>query len=276
MGIYRAIVTRPEPEASAWVRQLCERGIPAVALPLIDIGPCTNVATRAALTQAQTQWAQQHWRATMFVSAQAVRYFFDTAATAALQGMPPASLTCRAWAPGPGTAQALRAAGVPASHIDSPAPNAAQFDSEALWQQVHHQVRAGDRFLIVRGEEHEPGNATPGTSPGTGRQWLTQCLHDAGASVTPIATYQRLPAVWSPEQTALATQAGHDRSLWLLSSSQAVVWLAQRLPGHAWQHAHALTTHPRIAATAHALGFGHVHICRPALADVVSSIESMP
>ena len=55
-------------------------------------------------------------------------------------------------------------AGVPLDCIDSPAPDATQFDSESLWQQVATQVRAGDRILIVRGcsEGAEPG-------PGIGR-----------------------------------------------------------------------------------------------------------
>jgi uroporphyrinogen-III synthase len=73
-----------------------------------------------------------------------------------------------------------------------------------------------------------------------------------------------------------ARQAASDGTLWLLSSSQALDNLRAALPGQAWNQAHALATHPRIAQTARALGFASVHECRPALADVAASIESMP
>ena len=58
--------------------------------------------------------------------------------------------------------------------IDGPSPDAAQFESEALWQNVHDQIRAGDRVLIVRGASPATGNAgrpAPSTQ-GAGRDWL--------------------------------------------------------------------------------------------------------
>ena len=48
------------------------------------------------------------------------------------------------------------------------------------------------------------------------------------------------------------------------------------LPDQDWGQARALVTHPRIAQAARAAGFGSVQECRPALADVVASIESLP
>ena len=65
-----------------------------------------------------------------------------------------------------------------------------------------------------------------------------------------------------------------DGSVWLLSSSEAVAHLAEALPDQHWGAAHALATHPRIAEAARAAGFGTVRECRPALEDVVASIES--
>ena len=44
---------------------------------------------------------------------------------------------------GPGSVAALLRAGVPLAAIDAPSEAAAQFDSEALWQVVQPQVRAG-------------------------------------------------------------------------------------------------------------------------------------
>jgi len=67
----RLIVTRPAREAARWVDQLQQRGIPALALPLIDIVPEPD---NAALLAARAQCGD--YAAVMFVSAQAVRGFF--------------------------------------------------------------------------------------------------------------------------------------------------------------------------------------------------------
>ena len=58
--------------------------------------------------------------------------------------------------------------GVDAACIDQPAADAAQFDSESLWAQVHHQIGPGDAVLIVRGTE------AGAYQQGTGRDWLAQ------------------------------------------------------------------------------------------------------
>jgi len=75
---------------------------------------------------------------------------------------------------------------------------------------------------------------------------------------------------------ALARQASHNGSLWLLSSSEAIAHLGRALPGQDWAAAHALATHPRIAQAARAAGFGCVSECKPALADVAAFIKSCP
>jgi uroporphyrinogen-III synthase len=268
-----------------------QQGLPAVALPLIDIGPCTAPAAASALAKAQTQWRQGHWKAAMFVSSNAVRHFFDKKTPLPLDGIDFAAIKSRAWAPGPGTALALQTAGIPDNCIDSPVANAEQFDSESLWQQVQHQVQPGDAILIVRGDSPAPQqashttgnktgaqgtqNTTQDTTQGTGREWLSTQIIAAGATVSTVATYQRQPAHWNSTQIQLASLAAQDGSIWLFSSSEGLHWLAQRLPNASWQNAKAITTHPRIAATAQSLGFGRVQICRPALADVIASIESI-
>jgi uroporphyrinogen-III synthase len=256
-----------------------QQGLPAVTLPLIDIGPCAAPAAASALAKAQTLWRQGHWKAAMFVSSNAVRYFFDQKKALPLDDIDFLAIKSRAWAPGPGTALALQNAGIPEKCIDSPVASAEQFDSESLWQQVQCQVQPGDAILIVRGDSPAPHQAsntkdTQGTTQGAGREWLSAQIIAAGATVSTVATYQRQPARWNTAQTQLASQAAQDGSIWLLSSSEAICWLAERLPDISWQHAQALTTHPRIACAAQAMGFGHVQICRPALADVIASIES--
>jgi uroporphyrinogen-III synthase len=80
--------------------------------------------------------------------------------------------------------------------------------------------------------------------------------------------------VWDEAARATARRAAADGSLWLFSSSEAAGNLARLLPGAQWQQARALATHPRIAQAVRALGFGQVGETRPALADVVASIES--
>jgi len=264
----RVIVTRPAHEAAHWVRELAGHGIAAVALPLIAIGPCTEPGAIAALQAARER--ANRYRALMFVSGNAVAYFFDSKHPVALVAVADAASKTRAWAPGPATAQALARAGVPLALIDGPAPDAPQFDSEALWKQVGGQLAPGDRVLIVRGQT----GGLPESPQGTGRDWLARQIEHAGASVDFVVAYQRVAPVWDAPDIALARQAAHDGSVWLLSSSEAVMHLAAVLPGQDWAHARALVTHPRIAEAARAAGFGHISACRPSLKDVVASIES--
>ncbi|PUA95771.1 uroporphyrinogen-III synthase [Acidovorax sp. 107] len=267
----RVIVTRPNREAAHWVEQLGAHGIQAVALPLIAIGPCTDAAALRALDAARAN--PSAYRALMFVSGNAVVHFFDQNRPDAPDFYAFVATKTRAWAPGPGTARALEQVGVPRSAIDGPAPDAPQFDSEALWQQVAPQVRPGDRVLIVRGRSATPQGAHE-SPQGNGRDWLAQQIEARGGQVEFVVAYQRGAPHFAAHEVALAQQATQDGSIWLLSSSEAVAHLAQTLPGQHWGAAQALATHPRIAEAARAAGFGTVRECRPALEDVVASIES--
>lgn len=273
MRAVRVLVTRPAADARHWVGQLQARGIAALALPLIDIVACPEPAAQRALQQAQRYSATPgHYRAVMFVSGNAVQYFFTD------PGVHLAA-PCRAWSPGPGTAAALQVAGIAADRIDGPPADAVQFDSEALWPQVRAQIQPGCRVLIVRGSQ--PPSATAAASPpsrqpfsGQGREWLADQLREAGAEVDFVAVYRRSPPHFTPAAQALAQRAAHDGTLWLFSSSEAVANLQQSLPDTDWTQAQALTTHPRIAAAARRAGFARVRECRPSLDDVVASIES--
>ncbi len=259
----RVVITRPAGDAQAWVDALHRAGHDTLALPLIEVGPAAN-------TQAVVQaWGScTRFQAMMFVSAQAVRFFFEHQPLNLVWAHGP-----RCWATGPGTHKALLQAGVPEAWIDSPDADAAQFDSEALWQRVSTQVQAGQPVLIVRGQDvsSEP-EATP---IGTGRDWLAQQLQAAGASAQFVVAYARHAPTWSSAQLSQAVQAAGDASLWCLSSSQAIDNLARLLPTQSWAHARCVATHPRIAQTAKALGFGDIHLSRPSLADVLVSLESL-
>ena len=277
----RVLVTRPLHDAKPWVDAFRARGLLAEALPLIGIGPCTDpVAHQALLKARQLALKPGHYRAVMFVSGNAVQYFFAQDQTPALDAEALLAPDTRAWTPGPGTERALLEAGLASLQIDGPSPDAAQFESEALWQNVHGQVRPGDRVLIVRGTSPATapvvGNAgmpIPSTQ-GAGRDWLAARLREAGAEVELLAVYERQLPPWTAQQLGLARQAASDGSLWLFSSSEAVANLQQLLPQQQWHSGLALTTHERIASKALSAGFGRVLHSRPSLDDVVASIES--
>lgn len=263
------LVTRPAAEATGWVAELQAFGIPAEALPLIDIVPSADLAP------AQACWTSiQRYAALMFVSGNAVECFF--AARPALAGAWPSNL--RFMAPGPGTAKRLLAAGVLAAQIDTPPLEAAQFDSQSLWQVVGQRPWAGQRVLIVRGQSagHAADDAPPdATAPG--RDWLARRLSDSGAAVDFINVYQRRPPQLDAAVQDRVKRAQRDGSVWLFSSSEALTHLSA-MPGldHAdWSKAKAIATHPRIAQTAREAGWGVVIESRPALAEIVASIESL-
>lgn len=132
---------------------------------------------------------------------------------------------------------------------------AGQFDSETLWQVVRHQVKPGDRVLIVRGDT--PDNDAPAPH-GVGRNWLAQRLQEAGAQVDYVVAYQRGAPAWDAAHLALARDAAVDGSLWIFSSAEAVGNLHSLLPAQDWSQARAVATHSRIAEAVQQLGFARV------------------
>lgn len=265
----RVVVTRPQQDAQAWLEALQQRGHEAVKLPLLEIAPTSD---RAGPTAA---WKQlQRYVAVMFVSRNAAQQFFALRPSGLVPGAAPFAAGVRAWATGPGTVRALRAAGLDDNEIDSPAQEAAQFDSESLWQRVSEQVQPGRRVLIVRGVEARASASEVGAA-GSGRDWLAQAILGAGGEVDFVVAYERRLPRWDADQMRCARRAAQDGSLWLFSSSEAVRNLRQLLPDVAWGGAHALATHARIAQAALGLGFSTVLESRAALADVMASIESL-
>ena len=269
------LVTRPEPQASAWAEALRQAGVPAQALPLIAITapPRPDDVTRLWHELGDERTAP---RALMFVSPAAVEGFFRLRPPG--RTWPEGTL---ATAPGPGTAQVLRQAGavanLPPHHVISPSADAEQFDSETLWPLLAPLPWQGSRVRIVSG-----GDA----SGARGRTWLTERWREAGAHVETVQTYQRGPGAWTPEQQALARGAlAESDTTWLLSSSQALDFLLDHhLPGLGtahWQPArttdlHLLCTHPRIAEHARQRGIPHPQRCAPTLDSVVLARRSAP
>lgn len=268
----RVVVTRVQPQASAWAEKISASGHDAVALPLIEV--------RGLLAPQAVQIAGQRWSsytAAMFVSSHAVNFFFKENRALAREYKAQDAIKTRVWATGQGTAKALLAQGVAPELLDMPPAQAGQFDSEALWQVVGARVKPGDKVLIVRGNSGAPeGVATGDAQAGVGRDWLAQRLTQAGAEVEFVVAYERGAPHWSTQQYALAQRAVQDGSVWLFSSTEALDHLRALLPSADWTQARAVATHPRIAAATSALGFGVVKPTKPTLEAVLASIESFP
>jgi uroporphyrinogen-III synthase len=248
----RIIVTRPRAQAAAWVHELQGQGVAAEALPLIDIGPPADPSPVVAA------WGRLDGLAlVMFVSANAVQHFFELRPASASW---PSGL--QAASTGPGTTAALRRAGLDPTQIVEPAPEAGQYDSEALWARIAARPWAGRQVLVVRGED--------------GRDWLSEQWREQGASVQFVAAYCRQVPQFDDREAALLARALAEprRHLWVFSSSEAVQNLAAATPGADWSDSRALGSHPRIVQAARDLGFGVVDEVAPNAAAVASAVSA--
>ncbi|MES2957895.1 MAG: uroporphyrinogen-III synthase [Pseudomonadota bacterium] len=263
----RLLVTRPQPQADAWVARLRTEGVEAQALPLLAIDTVPD------LSELHAAWHDlPRYTLAMFVSPNAVSHFFAARpAAVAAQGWPAGT---RAGATGPGTLQALLMAGVPAAQCVAPPADALQFDSAALWSRLRTEAWTGREVLVLRGDG--------------GRDEFAALLRGAGAAVHFTQAYRRGPALPTADERtrlalALAEPAAH---MWWLSSTEAVGYLpslAQVAPGAGWQCSLALASHPRIAERARELGFGHVFEAAPtvdavrsALGQIEACLQSSP
>lgn len=255
------LVTRPQPQADAWVLQLQALGLPASAFPLLGIdGP-------ADLAPVQAAWAsiargcdaqQRPLVMAMFVSPSAVQRFFEQ--RPAGQAWP---ATVLAAAPGLGTRQALQQAGVPDAALCSPAADAAQFDSEALWAVLQPRCAwRGASALVVRGM--------------SGRDWLADVLRQQGAQPHFVEAYRRtVPVPDAAARALLANALAQPQAhCWLFSSSEAVGHLRLLAPAADWSQARALATHPRIADAARQLGLVQVQTVAPTPDAVLGHLQA--
>ena len=264
----RVIITRPLREANKWAAALMETGYKASVLPLVEVA---SAADTEAVADAGLHLAE--YDGVMFVSGNAVEYFF-----ASNQALGPvfcagAAIKTRAFATGPGTVAALLRAGAESAWIDAPDQDSQQFDSEALWAVIGSKMQATSRVLIVRGAGTSTAEAPPGE--GHGRDWFANQVKLAGASVDYVVSYQRVPVRLQAEALAMAREAASDGSVWMFSSSEAIANLVASCPDQDWYAAKAVVTHPRIGDTARKAGFVQVCESRPSLASLLASIESM-
>jgi uroporphyrinogen-III synthase len=255
------ILTRPLAEGVTWANGLKKAGYRVKNWPLIEVTPLTDVMR---LKTALDAW--HGYQAVMFVSRAAVSSALGSMKPKAGWGM------TRCWATGPGTRAALREVGVPDSLIDSPAPDAAQFDTEALWSVVQSKVQALRPVLLLRGSDADHIDVN---TQGAGRDWLLRQLGMKEIPVDILSVYQRSIPPWDNLRLEEAQIAAHDGSVWLFSSSQALENLAALMPAQDWSVTRAVATHERIAQTAKAMGMAKVKFCRPSLLEVLASLESL-
>lgn len=257
------LVTRPQPQADAWVARLHALGLQASAFPLLGIDAAADTAPVQAAWATIARGCDDQRRPlamVMFVSPSAVQRFFDQ--QPAGQAWPAAVLAA---APGLGTRQALQQAGVPAAALCSPAEDGGQFDSEALWAVLRPRCTwPGASALVVRGE--------------SGRAWLADVLRQQGAEVHFVEAYRRtVPVPGAAAQAVLAAALSRPRAhCWLFSSSEAVGHLPLLAPAADWSQARALATHARIAEAARRLGMADVQTVAPAPEAVAEHLRRPP
>ncbi len=250
------VLTRPRQQAGPWLQRLADLGVQAVSLPLIAIEAAGPEAAHAAW---QALLAPPGAALATFVSPNAVEHFF--AGKPAGQAWPAATLAACV---GPGSAQALRQAGVPADLIVQPPDDAASLDSEHLWPQLSQRDWSGRQVLMLRGDG--------------GRDWLALRLREQGACLQLFSVYRRrCPSLETAEQALLAEILAAPRQhVWLFSSAEAIGHLQTLAPlQQDWSEDQCIATHERIAERARRLGFGHVVLTRPDAIAVAQALDRM-
>jgi uroporphyrinogen-III synthase len=219
------LVTRPARQAGAFVHKLAVLGATPIVFPAIVILPPVD---RTSLDLAHARLAS--YDIAFFVSANAVEYGTPEATAW------PAQLV--AFAPGPGTAEALAAVGVHDVRIP-----ATTFDSEGLLALPELADVRGKRVVIFQGEG--------------GREALAAALAARGAHVDHVVCYRRAAPASGAAGLLDALREGRVHAV-TVTSSEGV----DNLCSVAGSEGRALLTrypvfapHPRIAARARSHGF---------------------
>lgn len=222
LGGVGVVVTRPARQAGAFAQKLAALGAEAIVFPAIVILPPDDEAPLAAIhAQLET------YDLAIFVSANAVEY-----------GAPPRwPARLLAFAPGPGTAEALAAVGIANARIP-----ATTLDSEGLLALPELTQVRGRRVVVFRGEH--------------GRELLADTLRERGAHVDTIACYRRAAPVSGAAGLVEALRAGRAHALTLTSSEGLDnLWAIAGDEGRRLLATlTAFAPHPRIAQRAQELG----------------------
>ena len=132
--------------------------------------------------------------------------------------------------------------------------NNENWDSEGLWQELQSLQSSwqNKKVVIFKGEG--------------GRDWLADALIKAGATVEAISTYSRVPLDLNNPAWHQVREMDLSKSLWLLTSSEAVRYLGEVMKDQFTQNlnaASALCPHHNIADAAELIGFGEVFTSEP-------------
>ena len=141
-----------------------------------------------------------------------------------------------------------------ADHIATTLSDAdfAIFVSPNAIESVMRLLEQGKKVVIFKGEG--------------GRDWLADTLKKAGATVEAISTYTRVPLGIDNPAWQLVREMDLSKSLWLLTSSEAVRYLGEVMKDQFTQSlnvASALCPHHNIADAAEMIGFGEVFTSEP-------------
>lgn len=218
------LVTRPARQAGGFAEKLAALGAAPVVFPAIAILPPTDPEPLARVHAALADYD-----IAVFVSANAVEYGApDT------RRWPP---KLAAFAPGPGTAEALAAVGIGGARVPT-----TTFDSEGLLELPELSAVDGKRIVIFRGDG--------------GREHLGDTLRARGATVDYVACYRRAAPQSGLAGLAEAFRAGRIDAVTITSSEgMDNLWtLADDALRAAWRKVPTFVPHPRIAARARALG----------------------
>lgn len=233
-GVPIAILTRPAGQSQALAQALRAQGWQVCDWPALLLTglPAIDVPDPSAFDMV------------MFVSGNAVRFYFQQ--LACMRGSEAVAWPRDVLAAtvGPGSTRALRECASHPIRVVQPSADAPVFDSEALWAEILRQDLRLQEVLIVRGGRGAEGH---------GRGWLAERLAGAGARVTLYAAYRRAPAVW-PAQRLRQLDAWHasgQRPVWLISSREALDAIVGQLgaerAARAWKGCRIIAPHPRIA-----------------------------
>jgi uroporphyrinogen-III synthase len=180
------IVTRPQRQAAGLAQKLAAVGATPLIWPAVVILPPVD---RSALER--THAALCDYDIAIFVSANAVEYGAPDPARW------PRSL--RAFAPGPGTAEALAAVGIRNARIP-----ATSFDTEGLLALPELHDVAGRRVLVLRGQG--------------GRELLGDTLARRGAQVDYVCCYRRAAPQAGAQELVAALRERRAQALTLTSA----------------------------------------------------------
>ncbi|MEO8302985.1 MAG: uroporphyrinogen-III synthase [Betaproteobacteria bacterium] len=222
------LITRPARQAAGFARKVAALGGTPVIFPAIAILP---PADPSVLSRVHAGLAT--YDIAIFVSANAVEH-----------GAPdprqwPARIAV--FAPGPGTAEALAAVGIPDAHTP-----VTTFDSEGLLGLPDLIDVRGKRVLILRGDG--------------GREHLGDTLRARGAEVDHVACYRRSKPRSGVTGLAEAFRDGRIDAVTITSSEGLDnLWtLADEAIRASWRASPTFVPHPRIAAHARGLGLSVV------------------